>query len=278
MPLTTLTRPTARPTIARPKKQFIIETWDGRKTGEKIILYGESGMGKSTLASLAPNPVFIGLDDGGRKLRHPVTGELLRHIPGVEDFDDVRTALNACLTLDCETVVVDTITLLEYLAEQWTLVHVSASHGGTQVKAVNMESYGYNKGYKHLYDVMRLPLLDCDKLVVAGKNVILIAQGTNNKIANPAGLDYLCDGPRLYNGKPSVLSLYCEWADHILRLAYQLVTADKGKKATGDTTRVVYTKPEVYFMAKSRTVDVNPVSFNTKSDDSIWKFAFKKGE
>lgn len=273
MPLTTLTRPTAR-----PKKQFIIETWDGRKTGEKIILYGESGMGKSTLASLAPNPVFIGLDDGGRKLRHPVTGELLRHIPGVEDFDDVRTALNACLTLDCETVVVDTITLLEYLAEQWTLVHVSASHGGTQVKAVNMESYGYNKGYKHLYDVMRLPLLDCDKLVVAGKNVILIAQGTNNKIANPAGLDYLCDGPRLYNGKPSVLSLYCEWADHILRLAYQLVTADKGKKATGDTTRVVYTKPEVYFMAKSRTVDVNPVSFNTKSDDSIWKFAFKKGE
>jgi hypothetical protein len=263
------TRPIAKP---KQKKQFTIKSWDGDATGEKIILYGESGMGKTTLASMAPDPVFIGLDEGGRKIHNPLTDKKLRCIePFPETLDDIRAVLNACLTLSCKTVVVDTITLLEQLTEEWILINVA---GPQNSKAVNIESYGYNKGYKHLYNAMRLPLLDCDKLVSAGKNVILIAQGTNNKIANPGGLDYLCDGPRLYNGKPSVLSLYAEWADHILRIAYQHVAADKTKKATGDTTRVIYTKPEIYFMAKSRTLDVNPISFSKKSDDSIWKFIF----
>jgi hypothetical protein len=256
---------------AKPQKTFSIETWHGNETGEKIILYAESGMGKTTLASMAPDPVFIGLDDGGRKLRNPITNEELRVIPNVENFEDIRGALNACLTLDCKTVVVDTVTALEPFAEQWMFAHVA---GPSNSKAVNIESYGYGKGYKHLYDTMRLILLDCDKLIAAGKNVILIAQGTNNKVANPGGLDYLCDGPRLYNGKPSVLSLYVEWADHVLRIAYQQVSADKTKKATGDTTRVIFTKPEIYFVAKSRTVEENPISFTTKSDDSIWKFVF----
>jgi hypothetical protein len=279
MVATTLTRPPARtipvrPT-AKPQKTFTIETWDGNATGEKIILYAESGMGKTTLASMAPDPVFIGLDDGGRKIRNPITGEELRFIPNVRDFDDVRGALNACLTLDCKTVVVDTITVLEEFGIKHVVVNVPVMRsGGKAEKAINIMSYGWNEGFRHLYDSMRLILLDCDKLIVAGKNVILIAQGTNHRIANPAGLDYLCDGPRLYNGKPSVLSLYVEWADHVLRIAYQQVSADKTKKATGDTTRVIFTKPEIYFMAKSRTVEENPISFTTKSDDSIWTFVF----
>lgn len=255
---------------AKPKKTFSIEPWDGSKCGEKTILYAETGMGKTTLASTAPDPVFIGLDEGGRKIKNPITGKSLNFIPNVETFDDTRGALNAALTLDCQTVVIDTGTILEYLAELWVLANIRGPRNST---AVNMESYGYNKGYKHLYDAMRKPLLDCDKLVAAGKNVIIICQSTNNKIANPGGEDYLCNGPRLYNGKPSVLSLYSEWADHILRIDYQNVFV-KEKKATGDATRVVYTKPEIYFVAKSRTLTDPVITFSEQSDDSVWKLLF----
>lgn len=272
---------TNRPSTSRPKTvaktKFTIETWDGTKSGEKIILVADSGMGKTTLSAMAPNPVFIGLDDGGRKILHPQTGERLQHIPDVDTFADVRAALTACLELDCKTVVIDTITILEHLALEWTLKHVAGPKGAA---VTNIESYGYNKGYRHLYDTMRLPLLDCDKLVAAGKNVIAIAQSINHRVANPSGEDFLCAGPRLYNGKPSIVSLWNEWADHILRIGYQNMTVSKEKKAAGDTTRLIYAKPEVHFMAKSRTLESDSYTFEHKGDDCVWQhlFAEKGGE
>ena len=206
----------------------------------------------------------------------------MRHIPNISTFEDVRAALNACLTLDCETVVIDTGTILEAWAEQYVLKTVA---GPQSSKAVNMESYGYGKGYKHLYDAMRLPLLDCDKLIEASKNVIVICQSVNNKIANPAGDDYLCNEPRLYHDrKYSVLLLWCEWADHILRIDYQgtwVTKKDKKDtygKVSGDTTRVVQTKEETYYKAKSRTLDEPLISFSTKDDDSLWTLLFNKRE
>ena len=264
--------------------KFQIEQWDGDRTGEKIILYGETGMGKTTLASMAPNPVFIGLDDGGRKLRHPKTGELLWHIPNVNTFEDVRNASNACLDLDCETVVLDTGTLLQdKYAEPYVLRTVP---GPQKATCSNLEGYGYGKGYKHLYDTMRLPLLDFDKLVATDKNIIVICQSVNNKIANPAGEDYLCNEPRLYHSRLySVLLLWCEWADHIFRIDYQGTWVNKKNKqdaygkVTGDTTRIIQTKAETHYKAKSRTLDEPVISFATKDDDSLWRLLFdKEGE
>ena len=271
----------ARPSRPTSSKTFTIEQWDGSASGEKIIEYGETGRGKTTLASMAPDPVFIGLDDGGRKLRHPQTGELLRHIPNVNTFEDVRTALNACLTLDCQTVVIDTATILESLAETYVLQTVSKADGS---KPKHLEGYGYGKGYKHLYDAMRLPLLDCDRLVEVGKNVIVICQSVNNKVANPAGEDYLRDEPRLYHSRLySVLLLWCEWADHIFRIDYQGTWVKKANKdaafgkATGDITRIVQAKEEIHFRAKSRTLDDPVIAFSTKDDDSLWQLLFESG-
>ena len=265
----------------KPNTKFQIEQWDGDKTGEKIILYAETGMGKTTLSSMAPDSVFIGLDDGGRKLRHPKTGELLKHIPDVNTFEDVRGAANACLDLDCGTVVLDTGTVLQdKYAEPYVLRTVSGPQNSV---CKNLEGYGYGKGYKHLYDTMRLPLLDFDKLIAAGKNVIVICQSVNNKIANPAGEDYLCNEPRLYHSRLySVLLLWCEWADHIFRIDYQGTWVNKKNKqdaygkVTGDTTRIIQTKAETHYKAKSRTLDEPVISFSKKDDDSLWCLLFDK--
>ncbi len=277
-PGTKLGTGTKPPRPGASAKTFTIENWDGSKTGEKIIGYGETGRGKTTLASMAPKPVFIGLDNGGRKLTHPKTGELLRYIPGIETFEDVRAALNACLTLDCQTVVIDTGTILESLAEAYVLRTIN---GPRDSKCSNLEGFGYGKGYKHLYDAMRLPLLDCDKLIEIGKNVIVVCQSVNNKIANPAGDDFLRDEPRLYHSRLySVLLLWCEWADHIFRIDYQGTWVKKANKdatfgkATGDVTRVVQAKEEIHFRAKSRTLDDPVISFSTKDDDSLWVLLF----
>lgn len=279
-----------RPTIQKPTpraplsnhKQFTVAAWDEDTSGEKVILYGESGMGKSSLAMLAPDPVFIPIDDGARKLTHPETGMRPNHIPDIETFEDVRAATQAFLTLPGKTLVLDTGTKLEPLAEDYVLRTVPGPQGA---RAVNLEAYGYGKGYKHLYDAMGLILLDFDRLVAAGKNVIVICQSINAKVANPEGEDFVRDDIRLYSSNSwSVRNQWAEWADHVLRIAYQGVFVNKQNKqdrtgkAAGDTTRVIHTDAEVYFRAKSRTLDEPVISFADPADDSLWQLMFDSEE
>ena len=266
-----------------PAKQFQIEQWDGSKTGEKIILYAETGMGKTTLASMAPNPVFIGLDDGGRKLKHPQTGELLRHIPDVSTFEDVRAACGACLDMDCDTVVIDTGTILQRLAEDYVIktVKVRTQKGQPSVAPDHIEDYGYGKGYKHLWDAMRLPFLEFDKLVDAKKNILIIAQLMCHKHNTDIGEEYWKEGPEFYHSEKnwSVLKLYCEWADHVFRIRHQQTRVPEGKKkALGDATHVVDTKGNQTYYAKSRTLDEPVIAFETKDDDSLWQLLFNSDE
>ncbi|MBE3140132.1 MAG: AAA family ATPase [Thermoplasmata archaeon] len=257
-----------------PKKTFKVQPWRSEGHGEKVIIYADTGMGKTSLSILAPKPVFIGLDDGGKKLKHPVTGEPLNFIPDVVTYQDVRDVLQQPgLFEGYETAVIDTVTILEDLAIPHMLANIPTEKGAL-VK--NIVGYGYNKGFQHLYDLMKFILVDCDALIHKGKNVVLIAQAAPNKVSNPGGEDYLREGPRLYAGKPSIEALYCEWADHILRIDYPNVWS-KDKKASGDTTsRVVYTKPEVYFRAKSRTINHPVIEFADTSDGGVWDFMFGK--
>lgn len=268
-------------------KTFQVAVWDGAGEGEKIIGYADSGMGKTTLASMLPTPVFAGLDDGGRKIRNPITGEPLKNIPGIETFGDFRAAVQQPdLFDDYETLVVDTGTILESWALNWVLENVLGGDNNTN-RMKNIEQYGWGKGHRHLYDTMRLPLADFDTLVRRGKNICILCQMQQVSIANASGEDYLCDAPKLApkHGKqtPSIWGMWVEWADHVFRISNEGVVAAKDDakakiaKATSTGNRIINIHaPEVHYKAKSRSIppSVPVVSFSDPADDSIWKFLF----
>ena len=151
--------------------------------------------------------------------------------------------------------------------------------------ATSLEAYGYGKGYKHSLDTMRLVLQDLDSLVRRGVHVVLLAQEAAVKIANPEGLDYIQNGPKLHhNNQHSTRLEICEWADHVFRISYHDMTviaeptgskepARKGK-VSGEAQRAVYTANALHFFAKSRTVDEPVVSYENKEDDTIWQLIF----
>lgn len=278
----------------RVNKTFQVTPWDGEGEGQKVIIYAGSGKGKTTLASMAPAPVFIGLDDGGRMVRNPITGEAIQHIANVESFRDVRAALaQSALFAPFKSIVIDTGTILELLAIQYVIETIPHEKQGTKI--AHLDDYGYGKGYNHLFDTMRLFFADCDGLVRQGKNIILICQECPVVIANAAGGNYLQDGPKLYAPGPdskqsfTVRGFACEWADHVVRIGYlsqQVIgarseTDNRGKvkehagKVVGNTQRAVYTMPlDPSYFAKTRTMTEPVISFDTQADDCLWQHMF----
>ena len=283
----TIPAPAARPPVAgaapRVAKTFTVAPWTGAGEGKKGMIYAPNGFGKTTLASMAPNPIFIGFDDGGREIRNPITGQPLNAINGVGTFQELRDVVHQVdLFPTGSSLVLDTITKAEPLAEQHLFETVKHESGHT-VKSI--EDYGWGKGYKHLTDVMRLLLTDFDTLIRRGVNVILLAQQGQATVANLEGTDYIQDGPLLC-GQPkaggNVRSEVCSWCDFIFRIGYPEVSvikanpkASKGR-ASGSTERQIFTEPEVHFVAKNRMNGTLPpiVSFAERKTNDIWKYIF----
>lgn len=239
---------------------------------------------------MMPNPIFIGLDDGGRRIINPKTQTPINHIPGVETYEDVRAALGQVSLFPKGTsCVIDTATLLERVVERHVLETVPLPKGGGV--AQNIKHYGWNDGSSHTLDAFRLILQDLDALIRRGVNVGLICQEQAITIANPAGVDYLQACPKLHHDRQfSIMLEVCAWADQVFRINYlnTIVQAETGR-ATGkiapnqDTTRAVYIGGAQDYRAKSRTlnkfVDENDeaiecIAFANPTDDSFWSFIF----
>jgi len=248
----------------------------GSKTrGTKVIVYGQSGMGKTTICTLLPNPVFLAADDGIDDIQHPVTGEDLPTYK-VASYQDLRNMLaQPKLFEDFDTIVLDTMTMTEEMAVEWVLENVK--NGDTYAK--NLESYGWGKGYFHLSEADNVIKHDLQKLVNAGKNVVIICQTVATKRSEAGAEDYLKDMPKLVyrpNVKATAAMDFVEWADHVLRIGYGDLKVSKSKRVSSSGDRVVFVHPEVHFEAKSRTIpgQFPIVSFCDQSDGSIWEFIF----
>jgi hypothetical protein len=240
--------------------------------GHRIVLYGPGGIGKTTLACLAPGPVaFIDLDDSLPRLKGTL-GERIPQVVPVETWADMRAALQADGWDGVKTIVIDSATKAEELAVAHTLANVLAE--GKKVNSV--EGYGYGKGFGYVFDTF-LPLLaDLDRHARAGRNVILICHDCTSTVPNPAGEDWLRYEPRLQSpasGKASIRLRVREWADHVLFLGYDVAVNEDGK-GCGSGTRTLYPAELPHCMAKSRTTGQ---TLAVSDGAAIWTEVIKQG-
>lgn len=255
------------------KNTYTLSALGSQSRGKKIIVYGASGMGKTTLSALAPKPAFMSIRGDSDANINPITGEQLHGID-VESFADARAILQSDVFDDVETIVIDHVTELQHLALPYTFKTVKTQNGDT---ASNIEDYGFHKGYRHWYDTMRLILQDCDRWVRKGKNIILIAQESISKSAQAGVEDFVKDGPELYHDKNvSILNSYVSWAEHVFRIEYSQLVVNKKGKANPVKTRQIRVHPDATFYAKSKTIpaDYDVVTFEEPKDDSIWRLLF----
>lgn len=213
---------------------------------QKVVIYGPEGVGKSTLASNFPKPLFIDTEGS--------TGNL-----NVNRFEDKPTSWTMLINYIeyvkqnpqiCETLVVDTMDWAERLCVEDVL--------NTHDKK-GIEDFGYGNGYVYVFEAIGrfLNLLQelIDKDIC---NVVLNCHSHLKKFEQPDEAGSY-DRYELKLGKKTgsqTAPLVKEWADMILFCNYETyaVAADKdGKKfkAQGGQ-RVMYTTHHPCWDAKNR--------------------------
>jgi AAA domain len=209
-----------------------------RETPFSVVLYGPEGIGKSTFGAGAPNPIFLGTEDGTAQLD-------VASFPSPQKFQDVLDAIATLATEEHEfrTLVLDTLDWLEPLIH----AHVCKHNGKATI-----EAFGYGKGYVLALDEWRKLLAAVGALRAKGMNVVLLAHSRVKAYHNPAGDDYDRYTMKLHEKAEQLVK---EWADAVLFATYKVVTTenDQGRiKAYGDGTRVAYTEHRPAWDAKNR--------------------------
>jgi hypothetical protein len=184
----------------------------------RLLIYGTEGIGKSTIASQAANPIFIPTEDGLDQIE-------CDSFPLARSFEDVLTYLTALAQEEHEyqTVVIDSADWLERLIFD----HVCKQYGAKSIEKVDG---GYGKGYTHSLTQWR-QVIDALRYLREHKGmiVILLAHAKIEKFADPESTPFDRFSPRL---NKNATALLCEWCDAIL-LATREHGAAKGEKSGG---------------------------------------------
>jgi len=207
----------------------------------RLVAFGVPGIGKTSFAAQAPNPIFILTEDGLGNIEAP-------HFPLVTKVDDVRQALDTLLTEEhnYETVVLDTADHLEYIIA----AEIEAKYEAKDL-AYGKQAIKQQEVWQDLLE--RFNALRNDR----GMVVIILAHAQIKRFDSPETEPY--DRYQMKLSERSAAYLR-EWCDALLFANYRtLIRKDDaggfGKtNARGITTgeRLLFTSEKPAYTAKNR--------------------------
>lgn len=237
-----------------------------------MVLYGTHGIGKTTFAAGAPNPVVMAIEDGLGQLETPSWP--------IKTYDEVMQAIGVLYgeEHDRQTLVVDSLDWLEELIWAETCAR---NHWQT------METEGFGKAYVAADAVWR-EYLDGIKALrdERGMTIVQIAHEQIVRYNNPTTDPYDRHQIKLHKRANALVQ---EHADIIGFLGYRVSIAEARtatqkqgqgtKRGIGGGQRVLYFEERPAFIAKNRyglppSLDLPTQANAWKSPDAVWaKFA-----
>lgn len=214
-----------------------------QQTALKVVIYGPEGIGKSTLASRFPDPLFIDTEGSTSymdvmRTEPPESWQVLMdQVTYVRDFPET-----------CKTLVIDTADWAERLCKEKIT---------SENKKSSIEEFGYGKGYVYLAEEFGRLLNLLSEVVKKGVNIVLTAHAAMRKFEQPDEMGAY-DRWELKLEKKTA-PLVKEWADMLLFANYKTYVvnvdgqgADKGKNKAQGGKRVLYTSHHPCWDAKNR--------------------------
>lgn len=208
-----------------------------------ITIYGDAGIGKTTFAATAPNPVFIITEDG--------LGDLdVQAFPLCTQLYEINNCLDSLLNEDhsFETVVIDSLDWMESII--WEDI---CDRKGIP----SIDELGYGKGYTESAALLRgivrklINLRDSKGMII-----ILVAHSMVRKVEDPMLPSFDAHDLKLHKKAAAIIQ---EFSDVILFANWEMVitTEDEGfgnkrARAVSSGNRLVYTEGSPSYTAKNR--------------------------
>lgn len=208
------------------------------KRPQKVVIYGPEGIGKTTLASKFPNPVFIDVEDSTDHLdlmRTPKPTSWSGLMETIKEF--TRPGWH-----DRKTLVIDTADWAAMLCCR----HICAARS-----LEGIEDFGYGKGFVYLEEEFGRMLDLLSRCRDAGMNIVILAHSQMRKFENP-------DESGAYDRfemktHKRIAAIIKEWADMVLFANYRtFVVEEDGKKKVKGGARTLYTCHHPCWDAKNR--------------------------
>jgi GTPase SAR1 family protein len=221
---------------------------------QKVVIYGPQGVGKTSLAALFPNPLFLDTERGTRRMNvDRIEIESLKHFN--EEIAAIPTGKDYA---EYQTVVIDTIDWLEAKVKELV------------VASYSMKDRSYGREESFTADEIMKILNNLTPLLTSGKHVVLLAHSATVKMELP-DVAAAFDRYELDMGKKHVAPLVKHWADHLLFLKNKIAVreVEDGKnKGVGKGERILCTSTTAAYDAKIRVPDALSVGeFSVKSPE-----------
>ena len=209
----------------------------------RLLIYGPEKMGKTTLASEFPAPVFLQTERGE-------SGDLvLDSFGSLDSFESVIEAITSLATEEhsFQTVVLDSVSALQKLV--WDKVCRDSN-----VKSIELAGGGYGKGYIEA-DNLWLQVLDGLNYLrnERGMAVVLVGHAIISRFDDPETQSYSRYDIDLHKRAEALLK---REVDAILLVKKDVTIKTEGKgeraRADGGDTRWIYTEGKPAFTAGNR--------------------------
>ena len=207
----------------------------------RIVLFGSSGVGKTSFAASMNKPIFICTEDGLGKIEVP-------HFPLAKSFEDVMENLQSLINNenDYKTLVIDSLDWLE------PLVWDKACQDNNWK---SIEQPGYGKGYVETLKYWRIYINSLNELREKGFTIMQIAHNQIKRFESPEIEAFDRHELKLHR---KAADLILEHSDCCFFANFKLGTVQVKGKGGNMTTkavagdRVVYTVEKPAYLAKNR--------------------------
>lgn len=180
-------------------------------TAPKLMIYGLSGVGKSTLASKLRNPIFIDMEGGLNYMDAARTPTLTSYKAALGVLSELYNAAESGKR-EYDTIVIDSV---DWLVRK--IVEKAAGIDKDHIdETLNRSNGGYGNGKQVLENHVRtlfLPFLV--KLNKQGYGICLIAHADRKVLMNSDGSDVEQIAPKI---DVNTMNTFVEWCDNVFFL------------------------------------------------------------